>query len=194
MTSHSALPISQTTALMKVPLLAMMSCLLTAFPAMAADGWQKVKWGMTEKQVRQAYPEARVDAVGGELIRVDVLQMHPYPLLGRDFTVAYGFDAAGKLSHLALSYPGKGNADVPLRKEFHQLQELLTVKYGKPVSSVTHFLAAEQQLWISGDTEIVLSHVAAEDGKSTGIEILYRHAPKWKPQPMDTDAEEMRKL
>lgn len=92
------------------------AALLLLVPVSASADWQKTKWGMTEAQVKKAYPS--LTEAG------DAALSMPYSALGSDFTAVLKF-RDGKLDSVKLHHAG----------EVRDLEYQLRLKYGEPISA-----------------------------------------------------------
>ena len=101
------------------------------------DGWSKSKWGMTEKQVRDAFKE---EAVGSE--SANNLTIPDYRIGRSRFKVAFVMDERTKLLNRVNIIPVDGGPgyDGPVvntgpENIFDDLKTLLISKYGQPTSA-----------------------------------------------------------
>ena len=149
--------------------------------ARAADGWEKVKWGMTATDVREIYPMAlRPDLPADQqddLQPVDfvlspssTLEISEYEWQGLKFTVTFTFDqkSKGLIGCLLKSVHDRGIKDLNLRPHYERVVKEISKVHGKPI---------EEGMWISETTYIRCSLIFANDPERTSIVLGYSFEP-----------------
>ena len=94
-----------------------------------AGGYKKALWGMTPQQVHKAYPKAS-DHDGSLIISGKTA--------GYDSTTVFFFTAKSLTAVGVMLTKQSMNANTYVN-DYHQLQTLLTKKYGKPVGDSRHW-------------------------------------------------------
>jgi hypothetical protein len=139
-------------------------------------GWTKAKWGMTQDQIRTAFPEtAQIDDGTGRLS----LGLRSYPIEQRKFAVVFSFDNEKRLNSVRLEFQkiliGRNGSELSLvcdkcdafvkaamneravtdGKDF--ILHTLTDKYGNPT---THRVESDGRMeyfdWLFPSTKISL--------------------------------------
>ena len=62
------------------------------------QGWTLAKWGMSQEEIKAAFPEAQRGA------SPDMLHLQKYIISGKKYAVSFSFDPHGQLSGVRLSY------------------------------------------------------------------------------------------
>ncbi|GHG68707.1 hypothetical protein [Comamonas sp. JC664] len=97
-------------------------------------GFQNTRWGMTKEEVLAVVPGAVQHNAWGDLGVTSVIADRPA-------LVQYLF-VEGQLAGVELHFPSPG----AVRDHFHQVEELLTLKYGKPASRSDSAIDAANRL------------------------------------------------
>lgn len=97
-------------------------------------GWANTRWGMTEQQIRELYPQAepvrQKPNITSEQAR---LRVDNFQLDEKQFTLQFFFDSAGGLHELNLMQRADNTIDcINLSTSCDRLEELLNQKYGAP--------------------------------------------------------------
>jgi len=142
-----------------------------AMHALADDGWQKARWGMTKEEVAKVYPEAKPDSGGGAGQLAVGLSLTEYPLVDGKFQVKFLFDAQKKLASVRVEEDGRHprNGD----KTFLRLKQLLTARYGKPVREEPPEPMVSSLAWHDGDREIQLTQTLGNSLETASVSISY---------------------
>ncbi|MFP2924972.1 hypothetical protein ACLESO_07090 [Pyxidicoccus sp. 3LG] len=106
------------------------------------DGFQDTRWGMPPEEVQALYPGSRMSSTGGHLRATTVV-------VDREATADFFF-TQGKLAAVSVQF----HEPDPLREEFGSLSELLSMKYGEPVSRLDTAADVEARLeWYEADND-----------------------------------------
>src|SRR5438105_3621854 len=97
-------------------------------------GWANTRWGMTEQQIRELYPQAQPvpqkPNITSEQAR---LRVDKFQLDDKQFTLQFFFDSGGGLHEINLMQRANNTIDcITLSTSCDRLEELLNQKYGAP--------------------------------------------------------------
>jgi len=170
---------------MKLFLQLAIACVLIIH-ARAADGWEKVKWGMTMEQVREIYPEAMpskgTSAEGGDrmieglLISPSMtLEIPRYDWEGLSFQVALIFLGEKGLSGCFMLAPHDyKNMNLDLRPQYQKVVKSLSETYGEAKEQDVPDTLFRKAEWTSGGTRIrSMLMLAKEPQLRTAISLTY---------------------
>ena len=145
--------------------------------------WAKTQWGMTDQQVRAIYPDAVVvspKARGKPPPKEAKLKLESY-LIGRDsFEVKFFFDADGGLDEVDVSKDAK--YDWELLSTLHNLEDLLTQKYGPPSLRAPERDGGLRVLWSKSDLSVALHYSPFPTLSKFMLYIAYKRP---KPKTLD---------
>jgi len=144
-------------------------------PAHQQAGWTNTRWGMTEQQVRDLYPQALTEQQNQNPKGYQAsLTVDKFQLDGQPLTLRFFFDSAGGLHEVHLYQYIKNKIDcISMRSTRDHLEELLNQKYGKPSTVRT-----EQQdrhiVWNATDVIVSLDYLNMELVNSCELSINYK--------------------
>jgi hypothetical protein len=142
---------------------------LAAFAAEDPGGWTKAKWGMSEADLRAAFPEARrLDPP--EPVNKATLTIDSVKLADIEFTVYFSPDPKGHLSRVILNprYSADANDRV-----FQALENALVEKYGRASKTEEDNVTILQ--WRFPQTTIELTRVKLPGGNAMRlVHLVYR--------------------
>ncbi len=131
------------------------------------NGWGKVKWGMTETEVKKAEPNIEISDKGkskdDDKDYYFPLTLKNVKIAGKDFAAQFRFAKnSKKLEAVALNPSGKTDSEL-----FDSVSNLLISKYGKPTKMENNRqMGTQTQTWIIGKTKIVLLNLS---GMTTNV-------------------------
>ena len=113
------------------------------------DGWNKAKWGMSEKQIDSLF--------GGNLKKVTLqyksksaqtvhLTGSPMMIFNYEFIPTFIFDSTGHLT--AINLHASNESSVAVQDIFNLVKNELIRKYGVPSSSSKSFYNSKSLIWI----------------------------------------------
>ncbi len=156
-------------------------CAVSGLATTDPGGWNKVKWGMTEAQVRAAVPAAEHFSPDADQITEPfsnaALWISRFQMDGSPYRVFFCFDRAGKLVEVGLRPPIepvliRGKMTWQDTDAFADLRARLVDKYGTPWRSGDH-----DSVWKLEVTEIRLSEIV-DRGAPRVVTLSYRRALK----------------
>ena len=126
------------------PALALLSASLllsAASPLAQPSGWGKTSWGMTQAQIKQAYPGEAVDLPPAPNVQFNIDGREQYAQVGigsttiegTEFSVSFILGPAG-LQHVIITPRDKV---FQTRDVYASLQRALAAKYGEPFANGT---------------------------------------------------------
>jgi hypothetical protein len=140
-------------------------------------GWANTRWGMTEQQIRELYPEARAVQqnlnIKGEQAR---LRVDKFQLDGKQFLLQFFFDSAGGLHEVNLLQRADDVIDcIPMSSTCDRLEELLNQKYGKPSLRTAHQGVEERRVvWNTPDMIVSLDYFPVGVAKECSLFVTYK--------------------
>lgn len=160
-------------------LITLVAALLIPLTATAAEGWQKINWGMTQEEAKKAWPELQPFEAGAGMDlplgrRYVHLTLPDYAIGDLRFIFYLMFDEKGKACGVMLE-----NLRPPLRNDrqydadYEKLVTLLTRKYGDYRFFQQRDLGFEEFMWLSGNVLINASHQRNKEGGSF-MRIIYQ--------------------
>lgn len=128
--------------------------IVQAEPPADVDGWNKLKWGMTEAEVAAAFPNAAPfdNPNSSKCMRA----IDSTDVLGYQFRVVFTFDCTTKeLNRVSMGPAGQNLSKVAAVGAMEKLLDELKVKYGPPTKA-DHSRTDARYTWIFPSTEIEL--------------------------------------
>lgn len=151
----------------------LVSCLI-ATHALAADGWENLRWGASKKQVMEAYPKA-VDQGGNAGDLLTNLQLKGHPMAGYDFTVVFFIDKQQRLQAVSMF---QDSDPAPVDRRLEDIERALTERYGKPTVDTSDVV--KKWTWTDDKGTISLREPGFKERMVT-LHYLSNHKPEKTP-------------